>query len=85
MAEKLPLIYEVKDEIREAIDAYEWKHSWHLEKDQWGYTDWNHPNTLKDCKNVLEEYATKAMAFAVKCDRLRRIVDAAIRRRESAS
>lgn len=80
--ESLPHVYDVKEEIRAAIDAYEWKHSWHLPRDENGFIDWFDDKTLTECRDVLASYANTAKSFADKCSRLLRIVDAAIRRRE---
>jgi len=67
---KLWLTSDEQNEVRQAIDAYAWKHSWHLPADHNGYTKWDEPDTLAKCLEVLEQYRRDAMRFAAKCDRL---------------
>ena len=58
------------DEIREAIDAFAWKHSWHLPVNAHGDTDWSCDETLRKCRNVLNGYQKWSSEFAAKCERL---------------
>lgn len=62
---------EEREQVRAAIDRFEWKHSWHLPKyPGGGGIDWHDPATLAKCREVLEEYRTMCLSFAVTCDRL---------------
>lgn len=67
-------IYEHKDEIRKAIDAREWKHSWHLPRDRYGYIDWSNPRTHEKCLEVLEGYAEQSILFAATCTKLCKVL-----------
>jgi crotonobetainyl-CoA:carnitine CoA-transferase CaiB-like acyl-CoA transferase len=62
------LTEEEKRKIRAAIDRYEWKHSWHLQTDRNGYTNWDSNENLIKCRHVLEEYRREALQFAAACD-----------------
>ena len=45
--------------LRQAIDRGEWKHSWHLPKNSAG-VDWNNPETIEKCREILEEQINDA-------------------------
>ena len=57
---------EQKARIKSCIDAYEWKHSWHLPHDSYGI-DWGDIETVEQCLRVLVDYESSARAFADKC------------------
>jgi hypothetical protein len=69
-------VMDVVDEIRNTIDRYEWKHSWHLPKDAYGYIAWTSKDTLDEVQKILDRYAQDAAFFAAKCLRLAAIVRA---------
>lgn len=83
MKEPIQHPYDIREEIRAAIDAYEWKHSWHLPSDQFGHTQWSSVETWRECLEVLESYRSGAIAFAAKCDRLAGILKHHIARHEA--
>jgi len=67
---KLRLTSDEQKEVCDAINAYAWKHSWHLPADHNGYTKWDDHKTLAKCLEVLEQYRRDAIRFAAKLDRL---------------
>lgn len=63
---------EDKREILKAIDAYAWKHSWHLPSGDYGLL-WD-DDTLEKVSEIMIDYRDKARSFANKLDGLIRIV-----------
>lgn len=61
-----------KRQIIKCIDAYEWKHSWHLPTGPHGLL-WDDA-TLEQVSEIMTEYRDKARSFANKCDSLIRVV-----------
>ena len=53
-AEKQTL-YSVRERVIQAIDRGEWKHSWHLPKNNNGDIDWFDSETAKKVREILED------------------------------
>lgn len=53
-----------KDEIQKIlniIDKGTWKHSWHLLKNKYGYTDWGNKKNLQECYDCAIKAANEGM------------------------
>ena len=61
-----------KRQIIACIDAFAWKHSWHLSAGPHGLL-WDDA-TLEKVSEIMTEYRDKARPFASKCDSLIRVV-----------
>lgn len=46
-------IADLEDIVRQALDLDEWKHSWHLPKNKYGYTDWKSAETYLEVFTIL--------------------------------
>jgi len=53
-------MYALRKRIENVIDRGEWKNSWHLPKDRYGFSDWFSPDTAKDVKQLLSEAIEQA-------------------------
>lgn len=62
------------DRIIAAIDAFAWKNSWHLPKDDYGFTDWRNPETLEKCLEVIQSHRKSSLKFAFQCDELADVI-----------
>lgn len=64
------LTAELKEKLLQQIDCGEWKHSWHLPRDPYGYVDWNNAVTIRKINEALVRIAAKAfqdLADACEC------------------
>lgn len=67
--------FDNKDAMLTAIDRGEWKHSWHLPKDEYGYIKWD-DETVKKIEEVLSQSLLPMLCAAAEHARLLEIVRA---------
>lgn len=74
-----------KDEIIEAIDRGNWKHSWHLKLSRYGNIDFDSEENLSKMIQVLESERDFGLEVAARANRLLPLLSAQLRERESAA
>lgn len=55
-----------KEDTRKTLDLIDmgtWKHSWHLEKNQYGYVDWGNKANVKECLRIAMQRKIHALGL----------------------
>lgn len=62
--------------VLQLIDISTWKHSWHLNKNEYGYTDWGNKSNLDKCLDVAHAANTEATDLLALSDKVITILTA---------
>ena len=67
-----------KESVLSLIDRGGWKHSWHLNKNKYGYTDWWDKKNLQDCLDLAKRAHEEALGLTRLAERCKTVLYATI-------
>ena len=62
------------EDVLGLIDRGTWKHSWHLNKNRYGYVDWNDKENIEKCLEIANDAIKESQALGVIAQNCRSIL-----------